>query len=71
MASKVFVSYRSNDSPHASGRLRDRLVMAFGEENVFFDVSDADFSIGPAGSATLPDGSADLGALTSFALPLG
>ena len=38
MASKVFVSYRRNDSPHASGRLRDRLVMAFGEENVFFDV---------------------------------
>lgn len=38
MASKVFVSYRRNDSPHASGRLRDRLAVAFGEENVFFDV---------------------------------
>jgi TIR domain len=38
MASKVFLSYRRNDSPHASGRLRDRLAEAFGEENVFYDV---------------------------------
>lgn len=38
MVSKVFLSYRRSDSPHASGRLRDRLTMAFGEENVFFDV---------------------------------
>jgi hypothetical protein len=34
----VFLSYRRNDSPHASGRLRDRLAMEFGEENVFYDV---------------------------------
>jgi hypothetical protein len=38
MAPKVFLSYRRGDSPHATGRLRDRLTMAFGEENVFFDV---------------------------------
>jgi Tol biopolymer transport system component len=38
MAPKVFLSYRRNDSPHASGRLRDRLTIAFGEENVFYDV---------------------------------
>jgi hypothetical protein len=38
MAPKVFLSYRRNDSRHASGRLRDRLATAFGEENVFYDV---------------------------------
>ncbi len=38
MAPKVFLSYRRNDSPHASGRLRDRLAMEFGEKNVFYDV---------------------------------
>jgi TIR domain len=38
MTLKVFLSYRRNDSPHASGRLRDRLTVAFGEENVFYDV---------------------------------
>lgn len=38
MGLKVFVSYQRGDSPHASGRLRDQLALAFGEENVFFDV---------------------------------
>ncbi len=38
MAFKVFLSYRRKDSPYASGRLRDRLTMVFGEENVFLDV---------------------------------
>jgi hypothetical protein len=38
-------------------------------DNVFFDVSDADFSIAASGAATLPDGSRDLRALTTFALP--
>jgi Domain of unknown function (DUF4062)/TIR domain len=38
MAPKVFLSYRRDDSPHASGRLRDQLAGAFGEQNVFFDV---------------------------------
>jgi actin-like ATPase involved in cell morphogenesis len=38
MAPKVFLSYRRDDSPHASGRLRDQLAVAFGEQNVFFDV---------------------------------
>ena len=37
--------------------------------NVFFDVSDADFSIAASGAATLASGAHDLRALTTFALP--
>jgi hypothetical protein len=38
-------------------------------DNVFFDVSDADFSIAASGAATLAGGTHDLRALTTFALP--
>jgi hypothetical protein len=38
-------------------------------DNVFFDVSDADFSIAASGAATLANGTHDLRALTTFALP--
>ncbi len=34
----LLISYRRDDAPHVAGRLRDRLVQAFGEDNVFFDV---------------------------------
>ncbi len=34
----LFLSYRRNDSLPVAGRLRDRLVEAFGEEEVFFDI---------------------------------
>jgi hypothetical protein len=34
----VLISYRRDDEPHVAGRLRDRLVQTFGEDNVFFDV---------------------------------
>jgi hypothetical protein len=40
---KLFVSYRRTDSPFVAGRLKDRMVDAFGEDNVFYDVE----SIGP------------------------
>jgi hypothetical protein len=47
MSPSVFVSYQRRDSAHVSGRLRDRLIAAFGDGNVFFDVdsipSGADF----------------------------
>jgi hypothetical protein len=35
---KVFLSYRRADGLFLAGRLRDRLAVDFGEENVFFDV---------------------------------
>lgn len=34
----VFISYRRHDSGHITGRIYDRLVKAFGENQVFFDV---------------------------------
>src|SRR3954447_26339031 len=34
----IFVSYRRDDSSGHAGRLRDRLVAALGEDQVFFDV---------------------------------
>lgn len=40
MRSKIFVSYRRNDSPSATGRLQDALVQHFGDESVFVDVKD-------------------------------
>lgn len=40
MRSKIFVSYRRNDSPSATGRLQDALVQHFGNESVFVDVKD-------------------------------
>lgn len=36
--SKIFVSYRRDDSDGTSGRIRDRLVREFGERDVFLDV---------------------------------
>jgi TIR domain/Sel1 repeat len=38
MASKIFISYRRDDSAGTAGRLHDRLAEAFGEENLFIDV---------------------------------
>jgi hypothetical protein len=35
---KIFISYRRDDSLHATGRIYDRLATAFGESNVFKDV---------------------------------
>jgi hypothetical protein len=36
---KIFLSYRRNDSPHATDRIFDRLVKVFGEDAIFYDVS--------------------------------
>jgi TPR repeat protein len=38
MASKIFISYRRDDSAGTAGRLYDRLVEKFGEANLFIDV---------------------------------
>jgi hypothetical protein len=38
MASKIFISYRRDDSAGTAGRLHDRLAETFGEENLFIDV---------------------------------
>ncbi|MCB9453203.1 MAG: SUMF1/EgtB/PvdO family nonheme iron enzyme [Anaerolineaceae bacterium] len=37
---RIFISYRRADSNAIAGRIHDRLVEAFGEENVFKDVDD-------------------------------
>jgi hypothetical protein len=36
--SKIFISYRRDDSDEAAGRLSDHLVSQFGQDNVFMDV---------------------------------
>jgi Trypsin/TIR domain len=38
MAAKIFISYRRADSGGTAGRVRDRLVRDFGQQNVFMDV---------------------------------
>ncbi len=38
MSTKVFISYRRDDSNHVAGRLRDSLATTYGRDNVFFDV---------------------------------
>ncbi len=41
----VFISYRREDSRHITGRIYDRLVQAFGDKQVFFDVDSEAFGI--------------------------
>jgi hypothetical protein len=36
--SKIFISYRREDSRDSAGRLKDHLARHFGEKNIFFDV---------------------------------
>ncbi|WP_419909991.1 toll/interleukin-1 receptor domain-containing protein [Hoeflea sp.] len=38
MGQKIFINYRREDDPGTAGRLHDRLVGAFGDDNVFMDV---------------------------------
>jgi len=38
-ATRVFVSYRRNDSPGHAGRIRDALVAQYGERSVFYDLA--------------------------------
>lgn len=38
MPIQIFISYRRKDASAQAARLRDRLVNAFGEANVFMDV---------------------------------
>jgi len=40
---KIFISYRRADSTTISGRIYDRLIAAFGKENVFKDVDNIPF----------------------------
>ena len=42
---KVFISYRRSDSIDICGRIYDRLVRDFGEENVFKDVDNIPFGV--------------------------
>jgi len=37
-ATKIFLSYRREDTKHVAGRIFDRLAQEFGEKEVFFDV---------------------------------
>jgi hypothetical protein len=37
---KIFISYRRADSTYLIGRVRDRLITAFGDETVFRDIDD-------------------------------
>lgn len=45
MAGGIFVSYRRDDSRHAAGRLVDRLVQAFGSNQLFMDVDSIDIGL--------------------------
>ena len=37
---KVFISYRRADSTYLVGRIKDRLIAAFGDQTVFRDLDD-------------------------------
>jgi len=37
---KIFISYRRADSTYLVGRIKDRLVTAFGDQSVFRDLAD-------------------------------
>lgn len=37
---QIFISYRRADSQDITGRIHDRLADEFGEDNIFFDISD-------------------------------
>jgi hypothetical protein len=41
----IFISYRRQDEPNFSGRLYDRLVIQFGEDNVFIDVGSIELGL--------------------------
>ena len=45
MASKIFISYRRDNSAGTAGRLHDRLAEQFGHKNLFIDVDNV-----PAGT---------------------
>ena len=38
MTTKLFINYRREDTRHAAGRLYDRLIQHFGEDQVFMDI---------------------------------
>jgi hypothetical protein len=38
MNAKLFINYRREDTGHAAGRLYDRLIAHFGEDQVFIDI---------------------------------
>ena len=40
--SKIFLSYRREDTLHAAGRLYDRLASHFGKDQVFMDIDTID-----------------------------
>lgn len=43
--SKIFISYRRDDSPHAAGRIYDRLAEKFGRESIFIDINSIPFGV--------------------------
>ncbi len=43
--SKIFLSYRREDSADVTGRIDDRLVQQFGREAVFVDVDSIPFGV--------------------------
>lgn len=42
---KIFISYRRDDSVDIAGRIYDRLVQAFGKDNIFKDVDSIPFGV--------------------------
>jgi hypothetical protein len=38
MNAKLFINYRREDTRHAAGRLYDRLIQRFSEDQVFMDI---------------------------------
>jgi hypothetical protein len=49
--SKVFISYRHDDSADVAGRMYDRLVALFGTGNVFKDVDSIRLGAEPGAEA--------------------
>jgi hypothetical protein len=42
MNAKLFINYRREDTRHAAGRLYDRLIQRFGDDQVFMDIDQID-----------------------------
>ena len=43
--SKIFISYRRDDTSDAAGRIYDRLASHFGAESIFFDIDSVPLGI--------------------------
>jgi hypothetical protein len=45
MSGQIFISYRRDDAPSAAGRLYDRLLARFSQNQIFLDIDNIDLGI--------------------------